>query len=678
MVNLFDNAEWIICDSDVEMVDKAFIYTDTFDVIKNKKINLYICAYTQYAVYINGNFVDCGQYDGYEDYQVYDTIDISSFVKEGENTLKVWHYVCGEDFSARQKQIPAIIFSVRDSEQNELLASSVQCKSVHDACVLGLKEKMTVQLCYTLDYDATKELGEFKPSVIAKKAKSLYPRPIKKLITEENVSGRLITQGTFVDVDSSLPKAHRMQKATLQEISFEDIMVQEENGVSWSIDKGSNGVYLLYDCDESAGLLNFSFEVPQNTEILIGFGEHLDDGRVRTAIGERNFCFRYIAHEGINEFFYPLCRLGLRYVCFYVYSNSGKVNFAGIRKQFYPINRKKMNYPVELHNRIYEVGCDTLELCMHEHYEDCPWREQCLYAMDSRVQTLCGYYAFEEFEFPAAAFRLMARSLRDDALLELCPPGKVPLDIPSFTAVYVREILEYTQYSKDLSLAEDVFATLKTIVEGFAARISDNGLLPLYVGKQYWNFYEWRDGLDNMDPIDGVVYDSPLNAFVYDAFLCFAQICDILNKSDIGIKYLELAEKIKSAVNEMFWDAQNGAYRTRADREPEHILTQGLMLYTGITSDDKKEAVAARIMEKKYIPCSLSMSLYVYEALLQHSENNKQFVLKEIEEIWGKMLDCGCQTFWETEIGAADFDNAGSLCHGWSAVPVYLFGKYFY
>ena len=26
---------------------------------------------------------------------------------------------------------------------------------------------------------------------------------------------------------------------------------------------------------------------------------------------------------------------------------------------------------------------------------------------------------------------------------------------------------------------------------------------------------------------------------------------------------------------------------------------------------------------------------------------------------------------WETEKGAADFDFAGSLCHGWSALPVY-------
>ena len=30
---------------------------------------------------------------------------------------------------------------------------------------------------------------------------------------------------------------------------------------------------------------------------------------------------------------------------------------------------------------------------------------------------------------------------------------------------------------------------------------------------------------------------------------------------------------------------------------------------------------------------------------------------------------------WETILGDADFDNAGSLCHGWSAMPVYYYNK---
>ena len=37
------------------------------------------------------------------------------------------------------------------------------------------------------------------------------------------------------------------------------------------------------------------------------------------------------------------------------------------------------------------------------------------------------------------------------------------------------------------------------------------------------------------------------------------------------------------------------------------------------------------------------------------------------------MLDHGATTVWEDDEGAAAFDNAGSLCHGWSAIPIYYF-----
>jgi hypothetical protein len=39
------------------------------------------------------------------------------------------------------------------------------------------------------------------------------------------------------------------------------------------------------------------------------------------------------------------------------------------------------------------------------------------------------------------------------------------------------------------------------------------------------------------------------------------------------------------------------------------------------------------------------------------------------------MLSCGATTFWETILGAEDFNGAGSLCHGWSAIPVYWLTK---
>ena len=48
-------------------------------------------------------------------------------------------------------------------------------------------------------------------------------------------------------------------------------------------------------------------------------------------------------------------------------------------------------------------------------------------------------------------------------------------------------------------------------------------------------------------------------------------------------------------------------------------------------------------------------------------------ILEDAKEFYGGMLSRGATSFWETERGADDFDLAGSLCHGWSAVPIWVY-----
>ena len=71
---------------------------------------------------------------------------------------------------------------------------------------------------------------------------------------------------------------------------------------------------------------------------------------------------------------------------------------------------------------------------------------------------------------------------------------------------------------------------------------------------------------------------------------------------------------------------------------------------------------------------TLSMLCFKYDALLKVDKARyTSEILSDIDERWGKMLDAGATTFWETEEGASAFGGAGSLCHGWSALPIYYY-----
>ena len=91
---------------------------------------------------------------------------------------------------------------------------------------------------------------------------------------------------------------------------------------------------------------------------------------------------------------------------------------------------------------------------------------------------------------------------------------------------------------------------------------------------------------------------------------------------------------------------------------------------------------AARICEKLVsadsdkVECTLSMLAFKYDALLKvDKEKYAKYVLEDIDRKYAYMLDNGATSFWETMLGSSDFGGAGSLCHGWSALPVYYYRK---
>ena len=164
---------------------------------------------------------------------------------------------------------------------------------------------------------------------------------------------------------------------------------------------------------------------------------------------------------------------------------------------------------------------------------------------------------------------------------------------------------------------------------------------------------------------------------ISDAFSCFAVLCGEL-APELAEKYRVLHEAMNEAVNRNFFDEEQGTYRTRIGdpKGRRHALTQAWALFSGAVPKEQKLTVLENMIQKEMISCSLCNYIYLFEELLKYGEKYRGYVRGEIERIWGNMLLSGATSFWETERGASDFGNAGSLCHGWSATPVYIYRKY--
>ena len=686
-------ARWIWT-APTEEPNQYAAFRQSFSWSGESAVQLYISADSQFAAFINGQHIPLSQYADYPADKVYEQADINDQLHPGVNVLCILGYCQGESSSVYRRGQPGLLFAVV-GEEGCLAASgtATRCRP-SPAYRSGAVERLSSQLSFSFRYDARQEDGWLAPDYAADAgwdtafetgyAPPLRPRPIQNLQIQSPCAAALRAQGVFRDENRQAPCGDRMQQAFLSARRARDlgadtgVRLPRQEGVAFRSVEG-DGLYFLLDLErEESGLLELELTLPEEAEVLVGFGEHLDDLRVRSSIGGRQFAAVYYAKAGWQRFTHYFKRIGCRYVMLLIFAHACTLHYAGLRPVRYPVRYRPLYHGNDtLHNRIAAVSRRTLELCMHEHYEDCPWREQAMYAMDSRNQMLCGYFAFGETAFPRACLQLMAEGLREDGLLELCFPAEVPITIPTFSLSFVVALEEYATYSRDVPFVRELFPVMERLLETFLAR--EDPAAP-FSGAAYWNFYEWRSGLDGYSPTADAREDAPLLAWLLLALQAASRLCVRIGEAEKAAVYHRRYTQLSQAAA-TFWDEERGAYATYREADGlRHYaeLTQALMLCAGVPED----AQCCRLLQTlsadtdALIPISLSYRIFKYDALMTAPGAYKQWILEDIAAVWGRMLLQGATSFWETERGAEDFDQAGSLCHGWSATPLYFYHRY--
>lgn len=136
----------------------------------------------------------------------------------------------------------------------------------------------------------------------------------------------------------------------------------------------------------------------------------------------------------------------------------------------------------------------------------------------------------------------------------------------------------------------------------------------------------------------------------------------------------KILEETRVKTKRAFWNREKQAYRLTENGNEFTTRGNALVILSGIA--DNANELCERIVKGEFAGCSLSMKCFKYDALLLTDKVKWQgHVLDEIRKDYKKMLDMGATSVWEMIDGASAFDNAGSLCHGWSAIPIYYFDK---
>ena len=632
-MRVFNAGKWIW----VEKVSIPDTYGEVYDefIWEKGDVDCRLSCDGDYTLYINGQYVTSNQYGDYEWYKSYDSIDITPYLKKGKNSIAVlvWHF--GTDSQRYIKAQAGLIFELQSNGEVVLASGEHTQARYSKACKQGAKKLVTRQLGFSFAYDATQEddwkiTGKgLQSAVLVDKNYSFIKRPIQKLKLLECVHGRVV-------------------------------LVKDNHYI---IDLGK----------ETVGLVSLSFVSPTVQKIVVAWGEDLQDGHVRQKIEHRDFSFDYVAKAGKNEYVNYMLRLGCRYLEIHTEAPIG-IESIGLIPQVYPVKEKQVKLDNALDQKIYDACVNTLKLCMMEHYVDTPWREQCLYVYDSRNQALCGYKAFEggNTEYVRANLKLISQDRREDGLLAICYPCGMDLTIPSFSLYYFLQVNEYLKHTGDTSLAEEVYDKLISVLNVFINDRKD-GLLLKFEGENHWNFYDWSPYLDGaLHGTEDAIPDLMINLLFILALQNLREIDAKLGKEFV---YDALLEGSKTCAKRAFYNRKTGLYAMSIGGNDYTVLGNSLAILTGLTTKDESEHICGKIANGEISDCSLSMKCFKYDALLAtDKEKYQEWVLNEIRREYGKMIEQG-NTVWETIEGASAFDNAGSLCHGWSAIPIYYYTK---
>lgn len=325
----------------------------------------------------------------------------------------------------------------------------------------------------------------------------------------------------------------------------------------------------------------------------------------------------------------------------------------------------------KLLNKIWEVGAYTMDLTTREFFLDGIKRDRWTWSGDAIQSYLMNYY----LRFDTECVKRTIRQLR----------GKDPVTahintIMDYTFYWFKSILDYYQYTGDLTFISEMYPKMCTLMDYVLERTNSDGLVE---GKaDDWIFVDW---------VDFPMHKRGVLAFeqilFYKALMTMHTCATLLHQTD---PYQQLAENVIGKTRQLLWNDDRQAWEHAIEKsEINHQITKFPNMFAilyDIVDDATKRNIVDSVMENNKIdPITTPyMRFYELEALCMMGRQTQ--VLQEIRNYWGGMLREGATSFWEkyipSEQGTEHLAMYGrpygkSLCHAWGASPVYLLGRYF-
>lgn len=702
---------------------------------KPRKALVRVSADSRYRLFVNGEFICRGPARCEPLYQCVDEVDVADKLKTGKNVFAVLVRYYGEDLSwyrvgqAAPEQLTGkggLLFQA-DIKPAKGKPDEIITDDTWKCLTAKCWEKETPRINFGLPrmeiFDAGKapvgwasikydDSAWEKPAMLKNRGIAgaiqepfpfLEPRDIPFLVEKEIFPTKVL--GVY-EIENVLDKPdfgtaimrEKLLASDRTKVEKPDASIKPGNaatvvhsGVFKNAD-GSSGrsAVIVYDFGETvAGYPRIDVDGAAGGIVDIAVSEKLVDNKPILHPFAGKHAVRYIMRDG-RQCFENFEWSGFRYMMLIFRDTTKPVRLikASCNYTAYPVgDRGRFKCSDEQLNRIWDAGRYTLEMCMHDGFEDCPSREQRQWVGDAYVQALINYAAFGDTKLVRRLLRVTAQSQRADGMTQMYTTGdynKLGTTIPDYCLYWIMTLKDYWLYTGDDSLVEELYPAVMKAVSWFE-RYLDDGMLLNNI--PHWIFVDWSD-VDKRGAI------TVINAQFVRVLECVQEFAINLGDKRTAKRLATLAKKIASAINSRLWNPGRKAY---SDCEVEGKISErvsqhsnAFLIASGIAPKSRIPHMMKTILDEPNL--TMSGNAFLGTGVINFDETKKvvlaqpffmhhvhrafheigdyENMLKNIRARWGAMMDAGATTIWEV------WNPHGSECHAWAATPTFDLSTY--
>jgi len=622
----------------------TYLFKKSFELESVAHAVIDISAQARYKLYINGSFVACGPCKGTREKTYFDTLDVTGYLKKGTNEIYVEVLqLVSDDMQGKMSPIEGVIRVGAMLLALELTCGDFVLKTdeswlVAKACV----EHISARSCYSA---ATRELHD-------KTSDPVY----ENAVVQTGVSNAEVDHYWWGSTNKCF-----LYERPIPMLDFKDkTEIVKYDGDFFEADyltfgfptfklsgKGKVRLYYFECFTEIQGKTN-----NVRTDRNLDFTKEMYDEI--TVDGEAVFepfwfrCFRFIKPEITGDVSVKLEKML-------------EVNYPMDVRTDYDFGRSD-------DNKLWEISVRTLQRCMHETYEDCPFYEQLQYCMDTSTQMLFNYQLTDDDLLARKAMDDFAAAQLANGLMPSRTPSVGDQHIPTFQFYFI--FMVYAHYIRfgDTSLVRKHLRAIDGVIEWFTNHINEDGV----VGQsKYWNFVDWakpwgyveneNDGGVPVGVSGGVIgLYNPMMAYFLQ---CAAKLNAICGRGDVANEYLETADMLKKNTEKYFYNKEKGLYADDLEHTKYSQHMQTWCVLSGVATGRKAKQIMKNSLNLE-AKATYAFAYFYFRALEACSMYDKT---EEMMNSYRHLLDLNCTTVPETP------DYSRSDCHAWGALAIYEF-----